>query len=417
MNVTLSKFRVSAYRSCKALQFSPNRHLTTLIGPNGSGKTNLLHAILLLRVLSRRPYYSDDSDLFSLSCKIGAEFLVGNKTIGYRASVDYRPNEKNRDEVIEADERWNFGTLLPNRRTAAKWVHVQFPSGTYRWVLRSAGKVFPPKHSIVDRIMVDDALLSRKNNRLLFNAISAIAEFRSKITYYSASQFTNPAACPTSFEIDEDGDLQSASAARAGHVRLLHDIYSMKTNQSKSYEMYLSLVGKHGLGLIDNVTWRNIKLSSNTYSVRSGGKVVKKKKDRILVVPTIHIGRSQLSFNQLSEGTFRTLSLIFYVVTDESRLLLLEEPEVCVHHGLLNGIVEIIRDYSREKQIIFSTHSESVVDRLAPENLLLVSRTPNKGTTVIPMGKALGSRRLMALKEYLSTVGNLGDYWKAGGFQ
>ena len=135
-----------------------------------------------------------------------------------------------------------------------------------------------------------------------------------------------------------------------------------------------------------------------------------------MIIPTVQVGSSQLSFNQLSEGTLRTMAMLFYIVTDKSELLLLEEPEVCVHHGLLNSVVQIIKEYGRTKQIIFSTHSEIVVDSLRPEQVLIVDKHKTKGTTVAHIPDKMSQAGFAALKKYLSTAGNLGEYWRHSGF-
>ena len=96
-------------------------------------------------------------------------------------------------------------------------------------------------------------------------------------------------------------------------------------------------------------------------------------------MPSFSIDGNTLSPNQLSEGTFKTLALLYYVLTDESNLLLIEEPEVCIHHGLLNSIIALIKAYSKQKQIVISTHSDFVLDQIAPEDLVLVTRQKNQG--------------------------------------
>jgi predicted ATPase len=124
-----------------------------------------------------------------------------------------------------------------------------------------------------------------------------------------------------------------------------------------------------------------------------------------MIIPTVQIGKSKLSFNQLSEGTLRTLAMLFYVVTEKSELLLLEEPEVCVHHGLLNNVIAIIKEFSRRKQIFFSTHSETVVDGLLPEQILLVEKTDDAGTTVRPVIKSNVPSGIRCFKEIPNDFG------------
>ncbi|NVO00042.1 MAG: ATP-binding protein [Geobacteraceae bacterium] len=116
----------------------------------------------------------------------------------------------------------------------------------------------------------------------------------------------------------------------------------------------------------------------------------------------------------MSEGTFKTLALIFYLVTDKSSILLIEEPEVCVHHGLLNSIVELLDIYSKDKQIIISTHSDAVLDKLRIDNVFKVKRTNEKGTEVSSIKRNMKHIELKALKNYLLNDGSLGEYWKHG---
>ena len=67
---------------------------------------------------------------------------------------------------------------------------------------------------------------------------------------------------------------------------------------------------------------------------------VRKKKEGLLVIPTMVVKGLRLGPSQLSEGTFKSLALLYYLLSDTSPLMLVEEPEVCVHHGLLTSILE-----------------------------------------------------------------------------
>ena len=143
--------------------------------------------------------------------------------------------------------------------------------------------------------------------------------------------------------------------------------------------------------------------------------MVRRKREGLLVIPTIMIKGQRFSPDQLSEGTFKSLALLFYLLSDQSHLMLLEEPEVCVHHGLLTSILEVIKSASARKQILFSTHSEFVLDAVEPEQVHLVRNLASKGTVVQRLPRALSGRNYRALKHYLNTSGNLGEYLRHGG--
>jgi predicted ATPase len=169
--------------------------------------------------------------------------------------------------------------------------------------------------------------------------------------------------------------------------------------------------------LVRKINWKLSKFSTVTSEVQSGGKLLKKRRTRTLIIPTVDVRGDELSFNQLSEGTFRALALLYYVMHGSGDLLLLEEPEVCIHHGLLNSVVSVIREYSRDRQIILSTHSDLVVDMLKPEDLRLVRDINAKGTRVTTVSQSMTLKGVGALKEYLRTSGTLGEYWKHSGFE
>ena len=410
--VLLTEFSLRAYRSCKSTSFSPDPRITALIGPNGSGKTNVLQGLMLFCGIQRRPYRRDEDDVFSLKSQVLATFTVRKQPIRFRTSIVYRPTDQNRDEVLQSQEEWNFKAItgkdtwfeLPPYREARYWSSKHRPSRPYFFVTASRNRRMLRK---VPRL-----------SQLIWKALDSIHDFRSRTVYYRASQFTNPSLCPSSFEIDEDGDLyaQGSSESRSQeHLQFIHQLYRMYKDQRDLYSSYMSFVNERGVGLIGKIHWKETKLSTKAYEVRAGGRVIAKTRDRLLIVPTVQIGESQLSFAQLSEGTFRTLAVLFYVVTDKSRLLLIEEPEVCVHHGLLASVLDIVREYSAEKQILFSTHSETVLDKLDPEQVRLVSRLKS-GTHVNSISKKMSARRFDALKTYLKTEGSLGEYWRLSGF-
>jgi energy-coupling factor transporter ATP-binding protein EcfA2 len=414
--VTLTHIRVRGFRSCKDATLEPTPDLTALIGHNGSGKTNFLQAIMFLRYASHRPHRPAQQDSSATRCQIEAHFRIDSKTIGYRTTLVFRTNERGRDEVLESDEKWDFTEL--NWKDG--WVRSPFLALS---TLRSlyGGYNLPSFIETASRsetrLKFISNIKSEKVPKKVVSAVERIRHYCGGINYYSASQFTNPSLSPTSFEIDDDGDLIGSIRDRNYHSEFLFALFFLEQQNDDRYASFISLVGKQGLQLIDKITWRSIKFSSQNYEVKSGGGLVKKKRERKLIVPTIHKGPLRLSFNQLSEGTFRTLALLFYVITDRSELLLLEEPEVCVHHGLLNSVLEVIKDFSKSKQIIFSTHSEVVVDKLQPEQIRLVQNSEDRGTTIKPISKTLSSRGYKALKDYLEHAGTLGEYWRSAGFR
>jgi energy-coupling factor transporter ATP-binding protein EcfA2 len=413
MAVQIDSIELTNYRSCKKTIFSPNAHLSTLIGANGSGKTNILQGILLLTKLAHLTRYHDEESPFTSNCKVKVRFRVDKKVILYEALVNYITNDRNSDEVIAASQRWNFKAVTQ----VATWrkLPLSFLIEQPRMIWRDSRNV--RIEEIWVRRMTSfygQNIRSTNELKMITKVLNKIMQYVEGINYYGASRFTDPSRCPTSFEIEEEHPPRQSMRQRSEHLSFMYDLYKEWKKKSPTFEEYESIVGANGIGLIDTMDFTEVQVPSNSYQVITGGKVIIKDVKRVLVIPNISVRGIKLSPNQLSEGTFRTLATVFYLIADKSRLLLLEEPEVCVHHGLLESIIEIIKSISKRKQIIVSTHSDYVLDALKPEDVFLVQITESDGTKIRHVPSSMSKRQYSALKTYLAEIGNLGEFWRHG---
>lgn len=417
-DVRLEQIDIHGYRSCLATTFRPDRELSALIGVNGAGKTNVLQAIRLLRARRARVSRTAlEQTSRSAQSEVTAWFRVSEKRVGLKMRFSVMESSRRTDELVAVSEAWNLQSITGSKA----WKPLP-PIDLFREGARAAqygeqlylfGSEAELRHTSRYEIERFDFELMR--NKEVVSAVSAAADFRNGIAYYSASQFTDPTRCPSSFEVDEDGRLADAYGIAAQvHLKFLHDLYRLRHTNEALYDEYCRFVSRQQLGLISRLTWKEIELSSYTAEVRSGGGVKKVRKRKTLVIPKVQIASSYITFNQLSEGTFKTLALAFYIITDSSRFLMVEEPEVCVHHGLLSRIVDTLKSYSKTKQTVISTHSDLLVDDLDPENIFVVEMA-RTGTRVKQLDDWLGKNGKDALHTYLAESGSLGEYWRSGG--
>jgi len=225
-SVRLTDFKLRAYRSCKSASFSPDARVTALIGPNGSGKTNILQGLMLLYGTGREYAGFLGDDLFTLESQVSATFLFGKKHVRLRASITYRPSDQNRDEVLYSQEEWNFKEMTGSDEWIALPPHYDKRRAFLRYRRDGRarfvhGYVRGPRGSRVRHLFVPERQLPPR----AWQALEAVHDFQSRTVYYSASQFTDPTQCPPSFEIDEDGDLyeQGASSSRSpDHLRFIY---------------------------------------------------------------------------------------------------------------------------------------------------------------------------------------------------
>lgn len=417
--VRIEAIEIHGFRSCAHTSFSPNSELSALIGINGAGKTNILQGVRLLSLESSRRGRRLMEDLSqSPEAKINAWFNVGSKRVGLKIQFSIQPNSKRGEDQLMISESWNLQDFTDSKA----WVELPpleiFESrGAYDLIIH------PNQLSFFDEKILKNPRMRGWgqsyeivfNNKDLFRALSSINDFRQCISYYSASQFTDPTRCPSSFEVDEDGRLSDVYTPSGGtHLKFLHNLYRLRKENTELYNRYCEFVSRRQLGLVSRITWKEIELSSNTAQIKSGGEVKKIKKTKTLVIPKVQIGNAHITFNQLSEGTFKTLALIFYIFTDSSKFLMVEEPEVCVHHGLLTRVVATLKSHAKNKQTVISTHSDLLLDEIEPNQVFVVELN-NNGTHVENLNQWLKGDDKAALHQYLAESGTLGEYWRSGG--
>lgn len=399
--IKIKLIEIFNYRSCIATKIDIGTDLTTLIGINGVGKSNIMNSIQLLKRVNRNRYFHQQQLKNTLPhTKLNLRLEIDNNLYQLKSDIYYDTDETNSEEIYSAEIR-----LRNLTKKSKKWLEID--AELYEFV------------NYISRTNKDIDIMkgfSHKNYNLDEARFAIqIINYLSNISYYSATQFSDPTKCPISLEL-EDSRLVKPFRRSRTHEQFIYDLYRTFKSENKSFLRYVNTVNKHGIGLIDDITFLDHDIPSSLYKVKAGGKVEKIDKTKKIVVPSLVLDGLNLSPNQLSEGTFKTLALVFYILNDESELLLIEEPEVCVHHGLLNSIIELIKTQSKYKQIIISTHSDYVLDKLRPENVILIKKDKIKGTTASALTKSLSKNDFKALKEYLKESGNLGEYWKEGGF-
>jgi len=107
----------------------------------------------------------------------------------------------------------------------------------------------------------------------------------------------------------------------------------------------------------------------------------------------------------MSDGTLRVLGLLLAVYQPgKHSVICIEEPEATVHPAMAESIIGVLLDASREKQIVFTTHSPDILDHkdLKDDQIRVVTVEQNQ-TVISP----LSSSSREAVRERLYTPGEL----------
>jgi predicted ATP-dependent endonuclease of OLD family len=92
-------------------------------------------------------------------------------------------------------------------------------------------------------------------------------------------------------------------------------------------------------------------------------------------------------------------------------IVLLEEPELGIHPHQLHQLMQFIKEQSKEKQIILTTHSPQVLDAIEPDELdriIICHSEPKNGTQL----NHLTDEQIKKAKKYMTSEAFLSDYWR-----
>ena len=120
--------------------------------------------------------------------------------------------------------------------------------------------------------------------------------------------------------------------------------------------------------------------------------------------------KNPIPLESASDGTLRLIA--YNILLNEPELpplIAIEEPERNLHPGALTYIANVLEQISQHSQVIITTHSSQLLDALNPESLsdslgvLLLHNHPGVGTTVLNLEDYRGKRN--ALEGWIADFG------------
>ena len=105
-------------------------------------------------------------------------------------------------------------------------------------------------------------------------------------------------------------------------------------------------------------------------------------KSLLIKLQEIYSKDQYLPASLVSDGTIDITALIIALYFEKKPLTIIEEPERNIHPYLLAKVVEMMKDASKNKQIIVTTHNPEIIKYTDLENVLLVSRDEEGFSTI-----------------------------------
>ena len=358
--------------------------LNVLIGPNASGKSNLIEAISLLAAAPRdlpKPIREGGGVTEWIwkgggASKPVAELEVKvnlNEAIGYRYELGLM-EESGRSRLI--DEAFS-------NRTGPEpepFEYYSFRRGRPVIQVRVPGEEQRQEHQLTD-ISLDQSILSQFRGDS-YPELTWIAKQFEAIRFFREWSFSRfgEVRKPQRVDLPDDFLLEDASNL----ALIINDLQ----NRVETKKL-----------LLEKLKLFSDRVEDLTTKVQGG---------RIQIFLHETGLRSPIPMERLSDGTLHYLCLLAILCHPEPPpLICLEEPELGLHPDILPTIADLLIEASRKTQLIVTTHSETLVSRLSefPEAVVVCDRD-DAGTRLHRLEPA-------KLQEWLERYA-LGEVWRMG---
>lgn len=355
--------------------------LNVLVGPNASGKSNLIEVIALLRscpkelAISGREGGGIGDWLWKGAAKapVAAVDAVIDNPQGRKRLRYHLEFTESRKRIQITDERVENETAYEG---------YEEPYFYYRYEHNQPVLNVADQKRILRREDIDpeQCILSQRKDPDQYPEITYLGEVLSEIRLYREWSFGRytPARVPQQANLpnrylEEDGS----------NIGLVLNRLKKKPTVKRKLLEHLRL-------LYEGIDDFEVSIEGNTVQVFF--------QEGDFVVPA----------TRLSDGTLRYLSLLAILCDpDPPPLVCIEEPELGLHPDILPKLADILLEASERSQIIVTTHSDVLIDALNdhPETVVICEKHDGSTTMGRPKKEALG----IWLEKY-----SLGRLWRSG---
>lgn len=362
--------------------------LNVLIGPNASGKSNLLEALAVLRATAtdlqgaiREGGGIDEYIWKGRDAGEGAVLaaVVDDPDASLTQQIEYRLELARRGTRVNVAEEVINSRLL----AAAKGDEI-IPAYDYRdgkGILLSGIVAEAPRALTQEDLREGQSILSQRRDPERYREITFLADYFGSIALFREWNFgaRTPARLPQPTDLPTDFLLPDASNLGL----ILHDL-SQTSGKREELLRYLRRFYEHARFISTRIQGGPLQF----YIEEEDGELI--------------------PASRLSDGTLRFLCLLAILCHPSPPPVVgIEEPELGLHPDILPTVAELIRNASERTQLFITTHSDALISALSdvPETVLVCERMP-RGTIM----ERLEPQKLNTwLDEY-----RLGEIWRMG---
>jgi len=369
----IEEIRIQRYKSIKDLTISFQTPLTALIGKTGAGKTNVLEGIYLACVLGfsgliPESHKGNIPKGFSVFFKM----IIRNKICWY----DFKFLFKNDRFYIQDRFSIKVGRKKLELFSKRDPFTVKFYNNSKLIYIpaESSGLSFVKKMIVMPELPDEFSGLSDYVNEIA----GVILDF-SKIRFFRTQTHLDPALF-----LIKDFDLWQQKPFNVSEdLQFSFELYNLFKNKPKQFEQFTNQL--RGLELLDNIQASEITAKDET------GKNYHCMVWRFLVQGT------SFPFTALSQGTRRLISMLFDIHNSKTALMLIQQLESGMHYALFMDYLQILKEHTQGKKVLFSSYSDHMFKELKPEQMIYLQNRNN-----VTRAKRLKSKHIGGFLSHIS---------------
>jgi len=383
----ITKIHVSNYKSFEEETITFN-NLNILIGSNASGKSNMISVFRFL------DYIIDYGIENAISLSGGIEYVL-NTTIGKTKplNISFSFSCDDEDWVMYVDKKREEKLLLarfdysfeitPHKRGSGYRITKDFISIYYNQVIesskgnksiydsqktykqiyrRSNGKITSETKNKTD--YTDNERLKKGIDSSFVKKFLDAKENRNELILHFISIFMPPMFFSRDlvriYDFDPKLMKKSSSLTSISHLEengsnlanILQNLLKTKSDRNK-----LENILSDCLPFVESISTENNFDRSVSYKIKE------------------NYSNKPLYAHFLSDGTVSILAIIIALNFEkDAGTIILEEPERNLHPFLMNRLIEMARETSKERQIIITTHTPELIRHANINDILFASR-------------------------------------------
>jgi len=340
MGFKLKEFSVRNFRSLANVAIKDFGDLNIFIGGNSSGKSNLIEAISLL--------FNEFDPAPQRPIGAVSDYLwfdrVSDRPIEFQATVELGKEDLSRIVPDQLKEKVKIGET----NTLSVTRHIMGNAASATWETKAATT------NGIEIIKDGQLKVTAPDTEILGRVLQGMSQFLKGAfkTVLAARDYTGPSA---RFG-DRVGLIQPAHMGEL--TTLGQSLEKPKTDKWAQMEDFVT------------------RTSSDIQDVRViSGQIMMRESGSALSIPI-----------WLEGGGHQGVLSLVYQLTREEGIFGLEEPEMHLHPHLSRKLFDVLKEVSRTRQILISTHSTVFVDYAEPKDTWIVRRK-GKETEVTKIGK------------------------------